>query len=75
MHHIHKAWNKTKKKLTVKFLTDPDSDLWYKACQNVEVVRGTNIETTLIPHLSFRIDAATQIILKKYERQQRQRQK
>ena len=32
MHHLHKAWNKTKKKFTVKFLTDTDSNLWYKAC-------------------------------------------
>ena len=36
LHCFHKAWNKTKKKFTVKFFTDSDGNLWNKACLDVK---------------------------------------
>ena len=80
MHHLHKAWNKTKKKFTVKFLTDTDSNLWYKACRDVEVDRANDIKmttgmeakscvgttlNTVMLHLQSKIDAGIEIILDK----------
>ena len=38
-------WNKTKKKFTVKFLTDPDSNLGYKDCRDVGKTRGDDVKT------------------------------
>ena len=45
MHHLYKGWNKTEKKCMVKFLTDPDSNLGFKDGRDVEIDRGTNVET------------------------------
>ena len=70
-----------KKEIHGKFLTDTDSNLWYKACRDMEENRETNIEitkgmeaqsscvgttlNTLITHLQSKINAAIEIILRK----------
>ena len=63
---------------------DTDSNLWYKACRDVEEARGNDIKmttgmeaqsscvgttlNTLISHLNSKIDDVIEIILKKNEK-------
>ena len=45
LHYLNKAWNKMKQNFTVKFLSDLDTNLWYKDCEDIKK-RIVDVKTT-----------------------------